>query len=144
MHIREKGKSSRTVGKIPRIRLDRLDVRPEDCGKELCRRPSIGARFDRPVERHGACEIANDVTAPLLAIEGPAPRSTQRRPEPVDPPGEVGRKDLGEPSVGRAEESIHSRDNTLLRTRPPPPPDRVGWLPPSLEREESGLPWRDH
>jgi len=31
------------------------------------------------------------------------------------------------------------------RTRPPPPPPaRVRWLPPSLEREESGLPWRDH
>jgi hypothetical protein len=30
------------------------------------------------------------------------------------------------------------------RTRPPPPPPaRVRWLPPSLEREESGLPWRD-
>jgi len=31
------------------------------------------------------------------------------------------------------------------RTRPPPPPPaRARWLPPSLEREESGLPWRDH
>src|SRR5450759_3417518 len=31
------------------------------------------------------------------------------------------------------------------RTRPPPPPPaRVRWLPPSLEREESGLPCRDH
>ncbi len=31
------------------------------------------------------------------------------------------------------------------RTRPPPPPppDRERMRPPSLEREESGLPWRD-
>ena len=31
------------------------------------------------------------------------------------------------------------------RTRPaPPPPVRARMLPPSLELEESGLPWRDH
>jgi len=30
------------------------------------------------------------------------------------------------------------------RTRPPPPPpDRVRMRPPCLEREDSGLPWRD-
>ena len=30
------------------------------------------------------------------------------------------------------------------RTRPPPPPPvRTRMLPPSLEREQTGLPWRD-
>ena len=32
---------------------------------------------------------------------------------------------------------------TAGRTRPPPPPDRERMRPPSLEREASGLPWRD-